>query len=549
MHGVSQPVKRLLSSNNGTASSIVQYTRGLHTTCSLAIRSSRAHLADEETPAGKVPAAQNGQAAADSARSKRTPSARGRSRPIVNKKKKDDNGLKPYSRREMIALKENYTNDQLGIIKRGEKAIPVEDLEQQARIRTDYGAIRYLDDFSHYRPVVDSKMPRPVADPKRDLQVMEYDEEHEKEGDITLFDKTTDKFGQRLLKERLATLDAWAVKQGFKNRADMWKATCAEKGANVEVGWEKTKAQYPDPMVEAVEQQVLEAMLDDEGSPYVAPTLGKIREMEELYPKDIEPDSRDPEGRQTKLMKVTGKSLDEIFGLRTKALVKHRVVNMTRLGRVQSMYVLAIAGNNNGMLGIGEGKAQEPEDAIRKANFQAIKSMKPIQRYEDRTIYGEVEAKVSASVVKLQAKKPGMSHCTLIGIWLIKTGYGLRCQHLIFEMCRAAGISDIAARVPRSRNKMNTIKATYQALLSQRLPDEVARGLGKKLVDVRKVYYGGDQRLSQDYYRAISDVRKEQLKEKIAEAKEQRNSRPRARSSNDADARNRAREERLRQSV
>jgi small subunit ribosomal protein S5 len=60
-------------------------------------------------------------------------------------------------------------------------------------------------------------------------------------------------------------------------------------------------------------------------------------------------------------------------------------------------------------------------------------------------------------------------------------------------MARAAGIHDLAARVPRGRNKMNTIKATYEALLSQKLPDEIARGRGKKFVDVRKVYYGGDQ--------------------------------------------------------
>jgi len=59
-------------------------------------------------------------------------------------------------------------------------------------------------------------------------------------------------------------------------------------------------------------------------------------------------------------------------------------------------------------------------------------------------------------------------------------------------MCRCVGISDLAARVTRSRNPMNTIKATFQALMSQRLPDEVARGLGKKLVDVRKVYYCGN---------------------------------------------------------
>ena len=49
----------------------------------------------------------------------------------------------------------------------------------------------------------------------------------------------------------------------------------------------------------------------------------------------------------------------------------------------------------------------------------------------------------------------------------------------------------MAARVTRSRNKMNTIKAAYKALSEQRIPDEVARGLGKKLVDVRKVYYSG----------------------------------------------------------
>jgi small subunit ribosomal protein S5 len=58
-------------------------------------------------------------------------------------------------------------------------------------------------------------------------------------------------------------------------------------------------------------------------------------------------------------------------------------------------------------------------------------------------------------------------------------------------MGRLAGIQDLAARVPNARNKMNVVKATYKALMNQRIPDEVARGRGKKLVDVRKVYYSG----------------------------------------------------------
>ena len=73
----------------------------------------------------------------------------------------------------------------------------------------------------------------------------------------------------------------------------------------------------------------------------------------------------------------------------------------------------------------------------------------------------------------------------------VKAGFGIRCQALIYEMCKCAGIQDMAARVYRSRNPMNTIKATLQALLSQQIPEEVARARGRKLEDVRKVYYAG----------------------------------------------------------
>ena len=38
---------------------------------------------------------------------------------------------------------------------------------------------------------------------------------------------------------------------------------------------------------------------------------------------------------------------------------------------------------------------------------------------------------------------------------------------------------------------MNVIKTFMKALKMQRLPETIARGRGKKFVDVRKVYYGG----------------------------------------------------------
>jgi small subunit ribosomal protein S5 len=58
-------------------------------------------------------------------------------------------------------------------------------------------------------------------------------------------------------------------------------------------------------------------------------------------------------------------------------------------------------------------------------------------------------------------------------------------------MCRASGIHDLAAKMPRSKSPLNTVKAAYEALTNQLDPEEIAIGRGKKLVDARKVYYGG----------------------------------------------------------
>lgn len=38
---------------------------------------------------------------------------------------------------------------------------------------------------------------------------------------------------------------------------------------------------------------------------------------------------------------------------------------------------------------------------------------------------------------------------------------------------------------------MNSVKACFQALMNQPDPETIALGRGKKLVDARKVYYGG----------------------------------------------------------
>ncbi|KAL5347164.1 28S ribosomal protein S5, mitochondrial [Pseudogymnoascus australis] len=341
--------------------------------------------------------------------------------------------LKSYTKKDEQNLSKRYTPDQMRVIAAGEEAIDLEDIRSHGVVRNDPYAFKYLDDFSVLRPTLD-KIPKPASTVPKGARWLNETERFDQVNEW--LGKMTEERELQGLAEPLTRLD---VQKFIDETPSM-------------TGGGKF------------------------GSDVLVPALPKIKSMEGMYQNSTLVDVRDPTGTYDKLRRQTGMSLEDILDLNVKNIVAHRVVNMTRLGRIQSFYTLSIAGNGKGMLGLGEGKSAEMVDSLNQSRMAAIKNMKPVPRYEDRTIFGDIEAKVSAVRVQLMSRPPG---------------FGLRCQYLIFEMCRAAGITDIAARVPYARNKMNTAKATYQALMNQRIPDEVARGLGKKLVDVRKVYYGG----------------------------------------------------------
>ncbi|KAE9380508.1 hypothetical protein N431DRAFT_498350 [Stipitochalara longipes BDJ] len=369
----------------------------------------------------------------------------------------DDKNFKDYTNEELEALEKKYTPGQIKAILAGEAAIDVGDLEKRGVIRSDIGGLPYFDDLSKLRPVVDRdpKYAGPIDPNARGLTAREAEDLWQKEYDKAFLEvempppktqeEAEEQEARRLGGDRVAMMKA-------DDRVPLFM------GSNGPIPREHSQSAFAPGLPRT--------FLSDE-QPKAQVEKGKDEE---------EADPRDPEGVYNRLIKQTGLTLDQILDYKVKILVQHRVVNQTRLGKIASVYCLAIAGNGNGRLGIGEAKGQETEETSSNAKIAAIRSMQPIPRYEERTIFGEVDGKVSAAEVKLMCRPPG---------------FGLRCQHLIFEMARAAGIHDLAAKVPRSRNKMNTVKATYQALLKQRIPDEIARGRGKKLVDVRKVYYAG----------------------------------------------------------
>lgn len=178
----------------------------------------------------------------------------------------------------------------------------------------------------------------------------------------------------------------------------------------------------------------------------------------------------------TRLQELTGLSVSYIKNLSVRQLMTKRVVNMTRKGKIPSFYSLAVVGDREGNVGIGEGKdGGELSKALARAHWDAVKNLTYIPRFEDRTIYGSVSHKYHSVLINLRPAPPG---------------HGLRVNHIIYEIAKCAGIKDLTGNIYRSRNQMNVAKGVLEALSTkQTILDEVADRRGKKIVDVTNAYF------------------------------------------------------------
>ena len=251
-----------------------------------------------------------------------------------------------------------YTPAQITAIEAGEAAIDPKDLAEQATMREDPFAFEYYDDFATMLPVVD----KPVRAPEENY-------------DPKLRYKTEDEIAEDYAKFLQES-------PGEITRLDWMKF---RDNRRLTVGKEEAERNPVSSLAPAIPEG-LEALKQ--------PGIGKPGEAE------VDPAMK-------RLMRQTGFTLAEIRRFKTKILVVHRVVNQTRMGKIQSMYYLTVAGNGNGLLGIGEGKSTEAEDARRQSHHAAIRSVQPIPRYESRTIYGDVKVKMGAVELELMTRPPG----------------------------------------------------------------------------------------------------------------------------------------------
>ena len=145
-----------------------------------------------------------------------------------------------------------------------------------------------------------------------------------------------------------------------------------------------------------------------------------------------------------------------------------RVAKVVKGGRRFSFRVTIVAGDNNGKIGMGIGKANAVPEAMRKATERAHKDMHKVT-LSGSTIPHEVTAKVGGAVVLLKPASPGTG---------VIAGGGVRA------VLEAVGVHDILTKSLGSNTILNVVQATLHALESLKSPKQEALNRGKDIKDV-----------------------------------------------------------------
>jgi len=145
-----------------------------------------------------------------------------------------------------------------------------------------------------------------------------------------------------------------------------------------------------------------------------------------------------------------------------------RVAKVVKGGRRFQFRVAVVAGDNNGRVGLGVGKANAVPDAMRKATERAHKNMRSVAVYST-TIPHIVNGKVAGARVMLKPASRGTG--------VIAAG-GVRA------VLEAAGIRDILTKSLGSANVLNVVKATFDALDQLKSPEEEATHRGKSVKEM-----------------------------------------------------------------
>ncbi len=126
----------------------------------------------------------------------------------------------------------------------------------------------------------------------------------------------------------------------------------------------------------------------------------------------------------------------------------NRVAKVVKGGKNFSFSAVVVAGDSSGKVGYGTGKAREVPPAIQKASEQARKEMVKIPLVGG-TVPHLVWGRWGATKVLLRPASPGTG---------VIAGGGVRA------VMESAGVADVLTKIVGSRNPINVVRATFDAI-------------------------------------------------------------------------------------
>lgn len=154
--------------------------------------------------------------------------------------------------------------------------------------------------------------------------------------------------------------------------------------------------------------------------------------------------------------------------LKEKVVAINRVAKVVKGGRTFRFSAVVVVGDENGHVGVGNGKAAEVPDAIKKAIEEAKKNLVEVP-IVGTTVPHEFVGKFGSANVLL---KPA------------EEGTGVIAGGSVRPVLELAGYKDIRTKVIGTNNPRNVVYATIQGLRSMQTVEQVAKKRGKRVDEI-----------------------------------------------------------------
>ena len=184
---------------------------------------------------------------------------------------------------------------------------------------------------------------------------------------------------------------------------------------------------------------------------------------------DAVPLSRSRTGGFAELYELGTDHKTLLRGFYTALLEMRRVAKVVKGGTTLHYRALVVVGNRAGVVGYGVGRAESTVGAIERATRRARRTVIHVPLFQQRTVPHEVRGK--------------FCKC-LVYVWPLKAGTGLRMNRVYHCVMEVLGVRDAGAKQHGARNKLNYVKALFDALTQLRDMQDEAVQKGMRVTDL-----------------------------------------------------------------